>query len=343
MPNITDCPPSSLTTVKANDTALYWGQKIIRDLHDSGISAFSGAISGVCSAVLVCPLDVAKTKLQAQGSLIALQGSNAARKYSGIAGTLSTIVKEEGVRGLYRGVVPTTLGYFPSWAIYFTVYEEVGKALRQTPIAQYPFLSHMASATIAGASSTIATAPIWVVKTRLITQSPHDIAYKGMIDAICKMYSKEGIRAFYTGLGPSLLGLLNVAFYFPLYEHLKESMQIEETESTYEQAPKIFISSVAAKIFASTLTYPHELIRTRAQIVPLKSASPVGGAKYRGIVQTSKTILLEEGWRAFYSGLGINMVRTVPASALMLVSYEFACGYLKTARDGLRENASQSL
>jgi solute carrier family 25 folate transporter 32 len=40
----------------------------------------------------------------------------------GLASLLS-IFKEGGVRGLYRGLGPTILGYLPTWAIYFSVYD----------------------------------------------------------------------------------------------------------------------------------------------------------------------------------------------------------------------------
>ena len=38
-------------------------------------------------------------------------------------GTLSRTWHEEGIRGLYRGLGPTILGYLPTWAIYFTAYD----------------------------------------------------------------------------------------------------------------------------------------------------------------------------------------------------------------------------
>lgn len=40
-----------------------------------------------------------------------------------IIGTLKRIRLEEGFRGLYRGLGPTVVGYLPTWAIYFTVYD----------------------------------------------------------------------------------------------------------------------------------------------------------------------------------------------------------------------------
>jgi solute carrier family 25 folate transporter 32 len=43
--------------------------------------------------------------------------------YKGTVGTLTRIWQEEGIRGLYRGLGPTVLGYLPTWAIYFTAYD----------------------------------------------------------------------------------------------------------------------------------------------------------------------------------------------------------------------------
>lgn len=345
---------------------LSWLDRVVLDCTDPGINAISGATAGIISALVVCPLDVAKTKLQAQGGFIALQrrllssqlspgeplpGSVVKRKYHGFFGTLSTIFREEGIKGLYRGVVPITIGYLPTWAIYFVVYEEVkNKTSESRHLDHFPFMSHMISALTAGAISTLATNPIWVVKTRLMTQTAKYTTYHGTLDAFRKMYRNEGIMSFYAGLGPALLGLLHVAVQFPLYEYLKTLLKIDETQSKMTQIPQILTASVLAKVFASSITYPHEVIRTRTQIqLPHLSSTLVAALnsnpstpattntrKYRGIIQTAKTVYLEEGWRAFYSGLGTNMVRTVPASAVTLLSFEISTSFLKQKQHKLR-------
>ena len=108
-------------------------------LTDPVIHAISGATAGVASGVIVCPLDVIKTKLQAQGGFSSMRkrlaphghGRGIADRatmggrvlaYRGLAGTARTIWKEEGVRGMYRGLGPLILGYLPTWTVYFTVY-----------------------------------------------------------------------------------------------------------------------------------------------------------------------------------------------------------------------------
>lgn len=327
-----------------------WSDKVVLGLRDSEINAFAGGIAGALSAFAVCPLDVAKTKLQAQGGLIAIQRSLAktansngsefafsGQKYRGMMHTLTTIVREEGIKGLYRGVVPISVGYLPTCAIYFMVYEE---AKNRIQFKQSPSLSYMASALIAGASATLATNPIWVIKTRLITQSVNSTVYTGTLDAVCKIYRTEGIKAFYAGLGPALLGLLHVGIQFPMYEKLKRFFGVNENEPILSQVPQILSASVVSKICASSVTYPHEVVRTRVQIRPIQSSTSTNVLvppvrKYRGIIQTTSTILREEGWRTFYSGLGTNMVRTIPASAITLLSFEIVSSSLRQRRDAL--------
>ena len=88
------------------------------------VDPFSGAVAGAFAGIVSCPLDVIKTKLQAQGGFrpktSGAQLTSAV--YRGISGTAATIWREDGLRGLYRGLNPMLLGYVPTWAVYLTVY-----------------------------------------------------------------------------------------------------------------------------------------------------------------------------------------------------------------------------
>jgi solute carrier family 25 (mitochondrial folate transporter), member 32 len=91
------------------------------------ITPFCGAGAGIASGIITCPLDVIKTKLQAQGGFAARKNgriSPSSAAYSGMVGTARVIWHNEGLRGLYRGLNPMLLGYLPTWAVYLTVYEK---------------------------------------------------------------------------------------------------------------------------------------------------------------------------------------------------------------------------
>ena len=53
----------------------------------------------------------------------------------------------------------------------------------------------------------------------------------------------------------------------------------------------------------------------------------INSMRYRGTIQTCKMILLEEGWRGFYAGLGTNLIRAVPSAMTTILTFE----YLKQA------------
>jgi hypothetical protein len=46
-----------------------------------------------------------------------------------VLATAKQIFAQAGIRGFYRGLGPTVLGYLPTWAIYFSVYDEVKSRL----------------------------------------------------------------------------------------------------------------------------------------------------------------------------------------------------------------------
>lgn len=285
-------------------------------MGEGTVNALAGATSGLVSGVVVCPLDVIKTKLQVQG---AFRGSGTDNtSFRGIRGMAKAIIREDGARGLYRGLTPLIVGYLPSWTCYFWVYKEMqGICGNSAP------LTTVISATVAGATSTLLTTPIWMVKTRLMAQSSRTSwHYRGMIDAFHQIYAKEGVLMFYSGLGSSLLGLPHVAIQFPLYETCKKWFTPKNDTLNAQSTFGFLAASMLSKIVASTVTYPHEVIRSRNQI---RAQDP----RYRGVIATAKLLYTEESWRVFYAGLGTNICRAVPSSAVTLVTFEVTSRLLK--------------
>jgi solute carrier family 25 folate transporter 32 len=79
---------------------------------------------------VTCPLDVIKTRLQAQGSFRPRTYTGPTRAvYKGLTGTARVIWIEDGIRGLYRGLGPMLLGYIPTWAVYMSTYDSTKNAL----------------------------------------------------------------------------------------------------------------------------------------------------------------------------------------------------------------------
>ncbi|KAJ5558894.1 hypothetical protein N7461_002866 [Penicillium sp. DV-2018c] len=82
-----------------------------------------GAISGAFSASIVYPLNVLRTRLQTQGTIMHPP------TYSGIGEVLRTTLKSEGPRGLYKGLTPNLLKVAPAMSISYVVYENAKRIL----------------------------------------------------------------------------------------------------------------------------------------------------------------------------------------------------------------------
>lgn len=176
---------------------------------------------------------------------------------------------------------------------------------------------------------TLATNPIWVLKTRFLsTDATAAGSYPNLFSGIKTIYTHEGYRGFYRGLGVSLVGVSHGGVQFAVYEPLKQFWvrhyprivtggivpggRADEKPST--QATLV-ISSLA-KITAGVVTYPYQVVRSRLQTYD----SEVRFGK--GIKEVSKRVWLESGVRGFYRGVGMNTVRVLPATWVTFLVYE---------------------
>jgi solute carrier family 25 folate transporter 32 len=125
----TTSPPGQNYAATASLTRL---QIVLLHTPEPYLVPVAGGIAGAVSGIVSCPLDVIKTKLQAQGGFKVPRDSStlSTAAYRGVRGTAQTIWKEEGLRGMYRGLGPMLLGYVPTWAVYLTVYNKAQSYFR---------------------------------------------------------------------------------------------------------------------------------------------------------------------------------------------------------------------
>ncbi|XP_047307224.1 nicotinamide adenine dinucleotide transporter 2, mitochondrial [Impatiens glandulifera] len=300
--------------------------------------AGAGAAAGAIAATFVCPLDVIKTRLQVYGLP---EGSSGAGG-SVIVTSLKKIIKKDGVKGLYRGLSPTIAALLPNWAVFFTVYGHIKSVLHSPDDGnkELSFGKHILAASGAGVSTAIVTNPLWVVKTRLQTQGmrPGVVPYESIISALRRIYHEEGRRGLYSGLLPSLVGVSHVAIQFPAYESIKSYLARQENTTPDKLSPgKVAVASSIAKVVASVMTYPHEVIRSRLQ----EQGVATKDAQYTGVVDCIQKVFRKEGAPGFYRGCATNLLRTTPSAVITFTSYEMINRFLQKFIPHDEKNSNQ--
>ncbi|BEI93587.1 uncharacterized protein CcaverHIS019_0600460 [Cutaneotrichosporon cavernicola] len=82
-----------------------------------------GALSGSIGAATVYPINLLRTRLQASGS------TGHPQKYKGFMDVLQVTLRNEGWRGLYKGLLPSILKVGPAVGVSWIVYEDAKRRL----------------------------------------------------------------------------------------------------------------------------------------------------------------------------------------------------------------------
>lgn len=230
--------------------------------------ALSAAGAAFLSAILVNPLDVAKTRLQAQAAGV---------PYSH---PLSNIIS----RMTYFG-----------------------------PNMMFADLRCSPSCTRAGVHGTVSICP------------PDCFQYKGTLDVFYKIIRQEGVARLWRGTNAGLaLAVPTVGIYLPCYDVFRNWMEDFTSQNIPGATPYVpLVAGSLARSLACATCYPIELARTRMQAF---KASQIG-KKPPGVWRTLLEVLSHvkstdniqnnlRGYRMLWTGMGAQLARDVPYSAI---------------------------
>ncbi|TLS24699.1 hypothetical protein PpBr36_08680 [Pyricularia pennisetigena] len=292
----------------------------------------AGATAGMIARFVIAPLDVVKIRLQLQTHSLSDSLSQRAELLRGgpvYKGTLSTmrhIVRHEGITGLWKGNVPAELLYITYSAVQFTSYRSAAQLLhrvvgedRQLPAAAESFVAGAA----AGIASTTVTYPLDLLRTRFAAQgSGDDRVYPSLRRALADIWRDEGYRGFFRGLGPAVGQTFPfMGIFFAAYESLRAPLADLKLPFWGGQ---LALASMTASALAKTAVFPLDLVRRRIQVQgPTRSKYVHKNIpEYKGTFSTISTIIRTEGIRGLYRGLTVSLIKSAPASAVTMWTYE---------------------
>ncbi|KAK8480710.1 hypothetical protein V6N13_023883 [Hibiscus sabdariffa] len=167
--------------------------------------ALGGVGTGALQSIMLAPVELVKIRLQLQNTSVPRSQSVGAQ--TGPISVAKTILKTEGLRGLYRGFTITALRDAPSHGFYFWTYEYMREQLHPgcRKSGQETLRTMLIAGGLAGVASWVCCYPLDVVKTRLQAQSPASPQkYNGIIDCLQKSVKQEGYSVLWRGLGTAV-------------------------------------------------------------------------------------------------------------------------------------------
>lgn len=234
---------------------------------------------------------------------------------------VANFVRQEGIKGLWKGNVPAEILYVLYGASQFTAYSFLNEQLLEFQqmynFQLRPLLHSFIAGSGAGAAATIVAYPFDLLRTKLAAN--RGIHFLSMTETCKKIMKEHGPLAFFAGLRPSLLSIVaNLGLFFWLYSLARTGLaKMAEAEHTQIHGVEA-VSGLIAGVTAKTVGFPLDTLRKRVQMSHQSNTFGVFLEHYR-----------KHGLMGFYRGFLVSLVKNAPTSAISVFVYEYT---ITTAR-----------
>lgn len=269
-------------------------QDVFRNVGAAGSSAVI-AVTGIH------PIDVVKTRLQVSDSARAL----------GIGGTVSSILKKEGIPAFWKGIGAAWLRESSYTSLRLGLYSPIKHGMGIT--SESSFFLKFAAGSLAGAVGSLAGNPFDVIKTCMMTNEGKNPV--SMYQTTIDIYKYQTYTGFYRGLQANMMRacVLN-GTKMGCYDQI--SSMINKTRLVPEGLATQFVSAFGAGFFMATTVAPFDMIRTQLM------NQPVQQKLYTGFTDCLIKILNKQGPRGLYAGFIPIWARFAPTTCLQLIIFE---------------------
>ncbi|GIJ84557.1 ADP/ATP carrier protein [Aspergillus pseudoviridinutans] len=280
-------------------------------------SAVAGATGAVLANAIVYPLDIVKTRLQVQVKSDTTDGSDGTVHYESTLDAINKIVENEGIEGLYSGMVGSLIGVASTNFAYFYWYSVVRSLYMASERVQKPpgTAVELGLGAVAGAVAQIFTIPVAVITTRQQTQPKGE--KKGLIETGKEVInSEDGWTGLWRGLKASLILVVNPAITYGAYQRLKDIIFPGKNSLKPWEA---FLLGALSKSLATIATQP--LIVAK---VGLQSRPPPGreGKPFKTFGEVMRYITEKEGALSLFKGIGPQITKGLLVQGLLMMTKE---------------------
>ena len=278
----------------------------------------AGCVAGTLSILACHPLDTIRIRLQSG-------------QFSSISQCVKSSLKNEGVLGLYKGLVPPLVGVslinaslFGTKSLTHTMLDDMDDKSDTEPSSNatqqtQPNLKHlMISGAAAGFAWGFLSSPIELLKIRQQLDQRGSNSAK-LLPLTRDIVRNSGWLSLFRGLNATLIREIpSFPAYFVTYEYSKIYLQgLLPQDSAMSDTAAILGAGSLAGISGWVFVYPIDVIKTKIQSEP----SLIWKDRL-SCVQMYRRLLKESGRSVFMRGFGATILRAVPTNAVIFGGYE---------------------
>ncbi|XP_044361929.1 mitochondrial carrier protein CoAc2-like [Triticum aestivum] len=168
----------------------------------------AGSIAGGTAVVSTYPLDLVRTKMayQVKGAVSLSLREPTEQVYKGILDCLKTVYRQNGLKGLYRGMAPSLYGIFPYSGLKFYFYEKMKTRVPEEH--RKDIIPKLACGSVAGLLGQTITYPLDVVRRQMQVQalsSSNLVKGKETFGSLAMIVKQQGWKQLFSGLSINYL------------------------------------------------------------------------------------------------------------------------------------------
>eukprot|EP00009_Paramoeba_aestuarina_P001544 CAMPEP_0201515114 /NCGR_PEP_ID=MMETSP0161_2-20130828/6766_1 /ASSEMBLY_ACC=CAM_ASM_000251 /TAXON_ID=180227 /ORGANISM="Neoparamoeba aestuarina, Strain SoJaBio B1-5/56/2" /LENGTH=292 /DNA_ID=CAMNT_0047911847 /DNA_START=250 /DNA_END=1128 /DNA_ORIENTATION=- len=288
-------------------------------------------MGGVAQTIVGHPLDTIKVRLQTQGQ------HGKPKKYRGVFHCCATVIREERVTGLFKGLLSPLTGIAALNAVLFTSYGFAKSKFEADESGNLSIGAITACGVFAGIAQCVVVCPMELLKVRLQAQGGmkgtpgYKPIYNGNIDCIKKTVRAQGISGLYKGMYGCLLREIPAyGFCFLSYEVIQRSLADFYNCGIGDLGPaSLMFAGGSAGIVCWVTSYPQDVILSRLRLQPLNQPSEFRTRMFDGgFWHCGREVVRTSGWRGLMAGFPACALRAFPANAASFLGYEMTKDFL---------------
>jgi solute carrier family 25 (adenine nucleotide translocator) protein 4/5/6/31 len=269
-----------------------------------------GSIAVSISKTLASPLEVMKFQIQNMDELLKQKIIN--EPYKNIPDCFYKLIKQNGIKSLYKGNLTNILFEFPQQSVNFAIKPYFRRIFgKNKKIKNNKIVYNILSGSFAGMTSMLLFHPFDFARTKISLDMKNKIInkeqkYNGIVDLYKKEYEKIGIKGIYRGLPASCLCMF---VYRGLYFGLFDTIKPLTNNSNFGK----FLLGWGVTALSGAIAYPLDTVRKRM----ISSSGEEN--QYKNSYKCLKYIIEKEGVKSLYKGHLVNILRSIVGAGVLVI------------------------